>query len=151
MSGERKSSLAVNSKIPRWFGLMGQGDKEDLTAELSAIRQDLSEQDAKQVRRAEGLRERIAALEKRIAAYEDASRSSMEALGNALEGIARVQSEEIAAMECIHAEFRKTRQDIAEIKRGLTYVGSHAATSKDMALVEELMRLLVANQLIERI
>lgn len=147
----KKSVSAANSKIPRWFGLMGQGDKEDLTAELSAISQGLSEQDEEQVRRAEALKESITALEKSIAAYEKASRSSTKALGQVLDGIVQVQSEEIATMECIHEEIRKTRQDIAEIKRGLIYLGSHVATSKDMALVEELMRLLVANHLIERV
>ena len=147
----KKSAAAANSKIPRWFGLMGQGDKEDLTAELSAISQGLSEQDEEQARRSEALKESIAALEKSIAAYEKASRSSTKALGQVLDGIVQVQSEEIATMERIHAAIRKTRQDIAEIKRGLTYLGSHVATSKDMALVEELMRLLVANHLIERV
>ena len=48
---------------------MGQGDKEELTEELSAIRQDLSEQDEEHVRRAEALKDSIAA-------YEKASRSS---------------------------------------------------------------------------
>ena len=147
----KKSASAANSKIPRWFGLMGQGDKEDLTAELSAISQGLSEQDEEQVRRAEALKESIAAIEKGIAAYEKASRSSTKALGHVLDGIVQMQSEELAAMERVHAEIRKTRQDIAEIKQGLTYLGSHVATSKDMALVEELMRLLVANHLIERV
>ncbi len=147
----KKSAATANSKIPRWFGLMGQGDKADLTAELSAISQGLSEQDEEQIRRSEALKEGIAALEKSIAAYEKASRSSTKALGQVLDGIVQVQSEEIATMERIHAEIRKTRQDIAEIKRGLTYLGSHVATSKDMALMEELMRLLVANHLIERV
>ena len=54
-------------------------------------------------------------------------------------------------MERVHAEIRKTRQDIAEIKQGLTYLGSHVATSKDMALMEELLRLLTANHLIDRV
>lgn len=147
----KKAGSVGNSKIPKWLGLMGLSDKEDLTAELSAISQGLSEQDEEQARRAEALKESIAALEKSIAAYEKASRSSTKALGQVLDGIVQVQSEEIATMERIHAEIRKTRQDIAEIKRGLSYLGSHMATSKDMALVEELMRLLVANHLIERV
>lgn len=135
----KKSASAANSKIPKWFELMGKVD------------QSLSEQSEEQVRRSEALKESIAALEKSIAAYEKASRSSTKALGQVLDGIVQVQSEEIATMERIHAEIRKTRQDIAEIKRGLIYLGSHMATSKDMALVEELMRLLVANHLIERV
>ena len=135
----KKSASAANSKIPKWFELMGKVD------------QSLSEQSEEQVRRSEALKESIAALEKSIAAYEKASRSSTKALGQVLDGIVQVQSEEIATMERIHAEIRKTRQDIAEIKRGLTYLGSHVATSKDMALLEELMRLLVANHLIERV
>jgi len=135
----KKSASAANSKIPKWFELMGKVD------------QSLSEQSEEQVRRSEVLKESIAALEKSIAAYEKASRSSTKALGQVLDGIVQVQSEEIATMERIHEEIRKTRQDIAEIKRGLIYLGSHMATSKDMALVEELMRLLVANHLIERV
>lgn len=135
----KKSASAANSKIPKWFELMGKVD------------QSLSEQSEEQARRSEALKESIAALEKSIAAYEKASRSSTKALGQVLDGIVQVQSEEIATMERIHVEIRKTRQDIAEIKRGLTYLGSHVATSKDMALVEELMRLLVANHLIERV
>ena len=130
---------AANSKIPKWFELMGK------------VNQSLSEQSEEQVRRSEVLKESIAALEKSIAAYEKASRSSTKALGQVLDGIVQVQSEEIATMERIHEEIRKTRQGIAEIKRGLIYLGSHMATSKDMALVEELMRLLVANHLIERV
>lgn len=135
----KKSASAANSKIPKWFELMGKVD------------QSLSGQSEEQVRRSEALKESIAALEKSIAAYEKASRSSTKALGQVLDGIVQIQSEEIATMECIHEEIRKTRQDIAEIKRGLIYLGSHMATSKDMALVEELMRLLVANHLIERV
>ena len=147
----KKAGSVGNSKIPKWLGLMGLSDKEDLTAELSAISQGLSEQDEEQARRAEALKESIAALEKSIAAYEKASRSSTKALGQVLDGIVQVQSEEIATMERIHAEIRKTRQDIAEIKQGLTYLGSHVATSKDMALMEELLRLLTANHLIDRV
>lgn len=135
----KKSASAANSKIPKWFELMGKVD------------QSLSEQSEEQVRRSEAFKKSIAALEKSIASYEKASRSSTKALGQVLDGIVQVQSEEIATMECIHEEIRKTRQDIAEIKRGLIYLGSHMATSKDMALVEELMRLLVANHLIERV
>ena len=135
----KKSASAANSKIPKWFELMGKVD------------QSLSGQSEEHVRRSEALKESIAALEKSIAAYEKASRSSTKALGQVLDGIVQVQSEEIATMERIHEEIRKTRQDIAEIKRGLIYLGSHMATSKDMALVEELMRLLVANHLIERV
>ena len=135
----KKSASAANSKIPKWFELMGKVD------------QSLSEQSEEQVRRTEAFKKSIAALEKSIASYEKASRSSTKALGQVLDGIVQVQSEEIATMECIHEEIRKTRQDIAEIKRGLIYLGSHMATSKDMALVEELMRLLVANHLIERV
>ena len=130
---------------------MGQGDKEELTEELSAISQGLSEQDEEQARRFEALKESIAAIEKGIAAYEKASRSSTKALGHVLDGIVQMQSEELAAMERLHAEIRKTRQDIAEIKQGLTYLGSHVATSKDMALMEELLRLLTANHLIDRV
>ena len=135
----KKSASAANSKIPKWFELMGKVD------------QSLSEQSEEQVRRSEALKESIAALEKSIAAYEKASRSSTKALGQVLDGIVQVQSEEIATMECIHEEIRKTRQDIAEIKQGLTYLGSHVATSKDMALMEELLRLLTANHLIDRV
>ena len=147
----KKSRSAANSRASLLLGLMGQGDKEELTEEISAIRQDLSEQDEEHVRRSEALKESIAALEKSIAAYEKASRSSTKALGRVLEGIVQVQSEETAMMERVHAEIRKTRQDIAEIKQGLTYLGSHVATSKDMALMEELLRLLTVNHLIDRV
>jgi hypothetical protein len=140
----KKSRSAANSRASLLLGLMGQGDKEELTEELSAIRQDLSEQDEEHVRRAEALKDSIAA-------YEKASRSSTKALGQVLEGIVQVQSEETVMMERVHAEIRKTRQDIAEIKQGLTYLGSHVATSKDMALMEELLRLLTANHLIDRV
>lgn len=147
----KKSRSAANSRASLLLGLMGQGDKEELTEELSAISQGLSEQDEEQARRFEALKESIAAIEKGIAAYEKASRSSTKALGHVLDGIVQMQSEELAAMERVHAEIRKMRQDIAEIKQGLTYLGSHVATSKDMALMEELLRLLTANHLIDRV
>ncbi len=147
----KKSRSAANSRASLLLGLMGQGDKEELTEELSAISQGLSEQDEEQARRFEALKESIAAIEKGIAAYEKASRSSTKALGHVLDGIVQMQSEELAAMERVHAEIRKTRQDIAEIKQGLTYLGSHVATSKDMALMEELLRLLTVNHLIDRV
>ncbi len=147
----KKPRSAANSRASLLLGLMGQGDKEELTEELSAISQGLSEQDEEQARRFEALKESIAAIEKGIAAYEKASRSSTKALGHVLDGIVQMQSEELAAMERVHAEIRKTRQDIAEIKQGLTYLGSHVATSKDMALMEELLRLLTANHLIDRV
>ena len=147
----KKSRSAANSRASLLLGLMGQGDKEELTEELSAISQGLSEQDEEQARRFEALKESIAAIEKGIVAYEKASRSSTKALGHVLDGIVQMQSEELAAMERVHAEIRKTRQDIAEIKQGLTFLGSHVATNKDMALMEELLRLLTANHLIDRV
>lgn len=147
----KKASSTGNSKIPKWLGLMGLSDKEDLTAGLSAICQGLSEQEEEQKRCTEALKESIAGLEKSIAAFEKASRSSSKALGEALKGIVQIQSEEIATMERIHTEVLKTRKDIGEVKKALTYLGKDVATSKDMALVEELMRLLVANHLIERV
>lgn len=147
----KKASSAGNRKIPKWLGLMGLSDKEDLTAGLSAIRQGLSEQEEEQKRGTEALKESIAGLEKSIAAFEKASRSSSKALGEALKGIVQIQSEEIATMDRIHTEVLKTQKDIGEVKKALTYLGKHVATSKDMALVEELMRLLVANHLIERV
>ena len=57
----KKSRSAANSRASLLLGLMGQGDKEELTEELSAIRQDLSEQDEEHVRRAEALKDSIAA------------------------------------------------------------------------------------------
>ena len=105
----KKSRSAANSRASLLLGLMGQGDKEELTEELSAISQGLSEQDEEQARRFEALKESIAAIEKGIAAYEKASRSSTKALGHVLDGIVQMQSEELAAMERVHAEIRKTR------------------------------------------